>query len=311
MVNEKKHIDRLLPEAREMISCSPEERIRYVQQDRWLPYPEADRLLGKLEDLYNMPDKIRPPSMLIVGDSHCGKSSLVRRFRDMHPPTDGMYEATCPVFYLRSCPPEPDESRLYEEILQELMIPFRYSDKPAKKMEEVRYQFEQIGVRVIILDEIGNTLSGSGLKQRVFMNAIKNIHNNMQRPIVLVGTKEAQYVTSSDRQFESRFIPEQLKRWEDGTHFERFLAKLELTLPFENASFLASRNISKMIYKRAESGCIGDFVDLVTKAAVFAIKSDEGRITAKHIKECDFSPSSRKPPSEKIGNDKAGLQGTG
>lgn len=300
-MGDAQHIERLLPETREMLGKSRKELIEYIRQDRWLPYPAADRLLGKLEALYEMPNKTRPPSILIVGDSHCGKTSLVRRFRDMHPPTDGVYEAACPVFYLPSCPPEPDEELLYEEILKELMIPFRYSDRAEKKFDEVKYQFGQIDVRVIILDEFSNSLSGSGLKQRIFMNAIKSVHNKLQRPIALVGTQEAQFVTESDKQFKSRFKKESLDRWNDDRDFKLFLVRLELTLPFEKPSLLASPKLSKLIFQRAKSGCIGDFVDLISEAAVLAIGSGKNMITAKEIQECDFTPSSLVQPSEKVG----------
>jgi hypothetical protein len=294
------HIGRLLPEARDLLDGSLDERIAYINQDRWIPYPKAERVLAKLEAFYDMPDKIRPPSMLLVGDSHCGKTSLVRRFCDLHPPTDGVFEVACPVFYLPACPAEPDEGRLYDEILKELMVPFRYSDKPPKKFEEVKYQFEQIGVKVIIFDEISHAISGSALKQRVFLNAIKNIHTLLKRPIVLVGTHDAQYAASSDRQFESRFKLEELKRWEEDNDYRRFLARLELTLPFTQASLLASPELSKLIYKRAESRCIGDLVDLVTAAAVFATNTDKQKITAKEIEKCDFKPSYLSQPSESV-----------
>ena len=288
------HVAKLFPEARAMLERGPEEKIRFIREDRWLPYPAADRLLDKLESLFNMPEKVRAPSMLIVGDSHCGKSCLVRRFQDRHPKTDGLYEVACPVYYLHSCPPEPDEHRLYEEILQDLKVPFRYSDRPSKKLDEVRYQFEQIGVRMIILDEMSNALSGSTNKQRVFMNAIKNLHNAVQRPVVLVGTMEAEYVTHSDRQFQSRFKTETLNRWNYGVEFQRFLAKLELTLPFKESSLLASGELSRQIFDRAESGCIGDFVELVSEAAVLAIKKQSEKITVREINDCDFSPSSQR-----------------
>lgn len=302
MALDKKHISRLLPEAREMLERSKKDRIYYIQQDRWLPYPAAERILEKLELMLSMPPKIRPPSLLICGDSHCGKSSLVRHFRDLHPPTDGVYEAACPVYYLETCPSEPDEGRLYEEILKDIMIPFRYSDKPAKKMDEVFYQFGQMEVSMIILDEIGNTLSGSGLKQRVFMNSIKTLHNKLKRPIVLVGTMEAQYVTNSDAQFASRFKTETLTRWEYDRDFQKFVAKMELTLPLSESSRLASPELSKMIFDRADSGCIGDFVDLVGAAAILAIKKGSEKITKEEILECNFTPSSkRQPPADRDG----------
>lgn len=299
---DEKHIARLIPEVREMLEKSPEEKIFYIQKDRWIPYPRADQILDKLELLLSMPDKTRAPSMLITGDSHCGKSSLVKHFRDLHPPTDDMYEATCPVYYLENCPPEPDEGRLYDEILKDLMIAFRYNDKPAKKMDEVLYQFKEIKVKMIMLDEIGHSISGSPLKQRVFMNSIKSMHNRMHRPIILVGTMEAQYATGSDAQFASRFKTELLPRWEFNDDFLRFLVRLELTLPFRKSSVLADPKLSKLIYDRAESGCIGDYVDLVSAAAIMAIKAGAERITGKEIKECNFTPSSKKqPPAETTG----------
>lgn len=297
-MSDDKHIARLLMDAREMLDKSLDERIRYIREDRWLPYPGADHLLGKLEELYKMPNKIRSPSMLIVGDSHCGKSSLVRCFRDRYPANDGIFEAACPVYYLHSCPPEPHEGRLYDEILKDLMVPFRYSDPPAKKLDEVKYHFEQISVRIIILDEMSNALSGSINRQRVFMNAIKNLHNAMKRPIVLVGTHEAEFVTSTDRQFQSRFKVQTLNRWNYGTDFQRFLARLELTLPFEKASLLASADLSMKIFDRAKSRCIGDFVDLVTEAAILAINSGKGQISVREIMECDFTPSSKVPDAK-------------
>lgn len=296
-MTDNKHVARLLPAAKALLEASPDERISYINEDRWLPYGQADRLLTRLESLLEMPSKIRQPSMLICGDSHCGKTSLVRHFWDRHPATDGVYDCACPVFYLPSCPPEPDEGRLYDEILTDLGIPFRYSDKPEKKLSEVKYQFEKMGVRMMILDEFANALSGSGIKQRVFMNAIKSLHNDLQIPIVLVGTMEAQYVTSSDTQFASRFKPEILSRWECGPEFQRFLARLELTLPLQQGSFLAAPDVSGLIFDRAESGCIGDFVDLVGQAAIMAIEKGSEKITKKEIKECDFTPSSKRQPS--------------
>lgn len=296
MTKDEPHIARLLPETREALDKSPEDRIYYVQQDRWLPYPRAQQILDKLESLLSMPPKTRAPSFLITGDSHCGKSSLVKHFRDLHPPTDGLDEPACPVYYLESCPPEPDEGRLYESILRDLMIPFRYSDKPAKKMDEALWQFQQIEAKMIILDEIGGLLSGSVLKQRVIMNSIKMLHNKVHVPIILVGASEAQYVTGSDAQFASRFKTVLLPRWEYDIDLQRFLARLELTLPLHKSSMLAGPKLSKLIYDRADSGCIGDFVDLVSKAAIMAIETGSERITEKEIKECDFSASSKRQP---------------
>lgn len=296
------HVDKLITAARDMLDKPLEDKIFYIREDRWLPYPTADRILGKLDALLKMPDKIRPPSMLIVGDSHCGKSSLVRLFRDQNPKTEGMYEAACSVFYLHSCPPIPKEDRLYDEILKELGIPFRYSDAPSKKLDEIKYQFEQMDVKMIILDEISNALGGSASMQRQFVNAIKNLHNTHMRPVVLVGTHEAEFVAAADLQFQSRFKIEALPVWSSGPDFQRFLVRLELTLPFPESSLLADPKMATKIYDRAESGRIGDFVDLVAEAAVLALEKGKDRLSLSDITDCDFVPSINKPKQGERGN---------
>ena len=128
-----KHLESLLPETREMVKKSIEERIMYILEERWIPYPRAQQLLDKLELLLMRPTKTRMPCLLIVGESNNGKSSLVKYFRRNHPPNDGQNvseeqskdHSIYPVFYLESCPPEPDEKRLYDDIFRELMVPFR------------------------------------------------------------------------------------------------------------------------------------------------------------------------------------------
>lgn len=285
----------LLPEAKEALSKSDSERMDFIREERWIPYPRSERLLEKLETLLRMPKKTRMPSMLIVGESHNGKSSLIKQFIERHPPTDGLNDSPYPVFYLESVPPEPDEKRLYDEIFDRLLVPFRYSDPPSKKFAELRYYIDKLGMRMLIFDEIHNALSGSVLKQRVYMNALKNL-NNLHIPVVLVGTLDALYATGTDKQISSRFKPYSLPHWDVDRDYVKFLTSLEVTLPLKKPSNLATRDIATYIYDRAESGCVGDFVDLVSEAAILAIESGSEQITVDELRDCEFIPSTKRSP---------------
>lgn len=294
---DEQHLKKLLPETREVIFKSQEERIEYLKTEKWIPYPKANKILEKLEELRVEPKRSRMPSLLLVGESHNGKTSLVKKFWRDNPPTDGIHSAAYPVFYVQA-PPVPDERRFYDEIFSTLLVPFRHRDDPSQKVEMVQYYFEKIGTQVLVVDEIHNVLSGSIAKQRAFMNALKNLGNRLMLPIVLVGTKDALMATNTDMQISSRFRPMHLPLWRMDGDFVNLLASIELTLPLKNPSPLATKEIAPEIFNLSE-GYIGEIVALVSEAAIVAIETGTEHITMKEIKATGFTaPSKRRAVSE-------------
>ncbi len=288
----QEHLAKLDPETRKQLEKSDEERIRHINTEKFVSYPRADFILKKLEHLINAPKKRKPSCFLIVGESHNGKTSIVGEFESMHPITDGTAGDVMPVLYVLA-PEGPDIKGFYDQIFEEILIPFKRSDSLSQKRKEIHYHFDKLGVRVLIIDEIHNILSGSVSKQKAFMNEIKNLCNKMRLPIVLVGTEQALYATGTDPQISSRFRPIRLDRWELDSDFLSLLASLETTLPLKKPSNIATtREIAEMIYDRSD-GLIGDIVALITEAAILAIESKSEQITLKELKNCGFLPSDR------------------
>lgn len=287
------YLERLIPEARKLVSSSNDERLRFIQIERWTPYPQADHILEKMESLFNAPERYRTASMMLVGEPNNGKTSLVRRFCSLHPKSDGWGdEPPYPVMYAQA-PPVPDERRFYDSILGTLLVPFRHRDAPSEKLASISYYFEKIGTRMLIVDEIHNILSGSPAKQRAFLNALKNLSNQMQLPLVLVGTKEALTMLTTDEQLSSRFRPEKLPKWKEGVNFLNLLANLESTLPLKLSSNLASQELAPVLFDLSE-GIIGEVATLVAAAATIAIKTGSERIGLKEIKAVDILPPSKR-----------------
>lgn len=293
MKSDAGHLERLIPEAREMVSRPDGDRLNFIQIDRWIPYPEADRILGRMENLFNAPERYRTSSMLLVGEPNNGKTSLVRRFCSLHPKSDGWSDdPPYPVMYVQA-PPVPDERRFYDSILGTLLVPFRHRDAPSEKLASISYYFEKIGTRMLIVDEIHNILSGSPAKQRAFLNALKNLSNQMQLPLVLVGTKEALTMLTTDEQLSSRFRPERLPKWVRGVNFLNLLANLESTLPLKLPSNLASPELAPVLFDLSE-GLIGEVAALVSEAAAIAIRSGTERVSVKEIKAASVLPPSKR-----------------
>ena len=252
--------------------------LEFLNRDKWIPYPKAVSILKDLEKMLALPRKLRMPGRLIYGETNNGKSSIVRQFIKQHPPTDGDDAMICPIVYVVV----PEEGRLgdfYGDILYELMAPYANTAKTGKKAELVRYYFEKLGVRMLIVDEIHNILSGTTNKQRSFMIALKNLSNKLHIPIVLVGTKDALIATNTDNQIRNRFRPISLPRWnEKSREYGNLLASIEILLPLKKPSGLATNKLGTEIYDLS-GGYIGEIMELLTSAAELAIESGEERIT--------------------------------
>ena len=84
MSNEISH---LTANAAALLAESDEQRIRSILSRRWVLYPRAKQALDRLSRLLEHPRGTRMPSVAIYGDSGMGKTMIMKRFRDQHPPT--------------------------------------------------------------------------------------------------------------------------------------------------------------------------------------------------------------------------------
>jgi len=97
----------------------------------------------------------------------------------------------------------------------------------------VRVLARQLGVRMLIIDEIHSMLSGTFREQRIFLNALRFLANDLRLPLVCVGTPEAKQALMTDQQLADRFEARELPAWRDDTAFHQFLASFGSSLPLE------------------------------------------------------------------------------
>lgn len=288
-------VEHLSESARAALELSDEERIIRVRKDRWIKYTRAEQILDKLEDLLTYPRTHRTPNLLLVGDTNNGKTMIINRFYNKHPADDNI-EADHILFpvMLIQAPPVPDEGRFYNAILDRYAAPYRLNDRPAKKLFQVMTISRQVGLRMLIIDEIQHIIAGHMSKQRQFLNVIKYLGNELCIPIVGVGTREAHNALQTDPQLANRFEPTQLPKWEIGEEYLRLLASFERALPLKNPSHLKETGMALKLLSMSE-GLIGELSTILKKAATQAIKRKTERIDSKILKLIDWiQPSARK-----------------
>ncbi|NHC06406.1 TniB family NTP-binding protein [Azonexus fungiphilus] len=289
----------LLAKAAAYLVRRDEERITYIRSPRWIGYDSANDILERLEALLVHPKSHRMPNLLIVGDTNNGKTMLVRRFCSRHPPDDNKdgNNINVPVLFVQA-PPIPDEGRFYNAILEQLFAPYKPGDRVDRKQFQAIKLMRQVGLRMLIIDEIHHILAGSFGRQRAFLNVLKFLGNELEIPIVAIGTRDAFRAIQTDPQLANRFDHAALPRWRNDDDFVRLLMTFERMIPLRHPSVLDDPAVVDRIYAMSD-GYIGEISRLLEEAAVAAIKTGKEMIDRQILDSISWvSPSDRRKQPE-------------
>ncbi|MDZ4296866.1 MAG: TniB family NTP-binding protein, partial [Moraxellaceae bacterium] len=162
------------PEFRHVMMLSDKERLDFLQQSRWIGYPNATQIMDTLDKLLEMPTRIRMPNLLIVGEPNNGKTTIVRRFHQLRGIgyVNDESEPVKPVI-IAEAPPSADEKGLYISILERFYAPYKPTDSAARLRYQTIHLMRQCSVRMLVIDEFHSLLTGGAQKQREVMNCIK------------------------------------------------------------------------------------------------------------------------------------------
>ncbi|WP_324673100.1 TniB family NTP-binding protein [Hymenobacter sp. GOD-10R] len=287
-------MDYLHPKAKAIAQLDAAERIRWLWREQWIGYPQGQYVLDKMTRLLQRPPVHRTENFLLVGDSNNGKSTLMREFCQRHKATiveeeDGL---RAPVLMIEA-PPVPEEKRLYNNILYALGAPVRASYHVIKSESQVREHFKQMGVRMLIIDEVHNLLRGNHDKQAKLGTVLKTMTNELHFTFVFVGTEEIWAALRAMDQLGSRFQSVCLPRWQIDEDYLRLLDTFEYRLPLRKASMLSEPKLAMDILAKTE-GLFGEIHNLLCTAAEAAISNGQECITLQLLSNLDWtSPSER------------------
>ncbi len=287
----------LHPSARPSADEDAPTRIGRIRTERWIGYARAEAALAAIDDLLTYPKRTRMPNILLVGPTNNGKTMIVEKFRRSCRMTEAANTdggtAIVPIVKVQM-PAGPDESRLFGAILDALGMPFSPRDRIATKQDAAVRVMRAAGTRLLVIDELHNVLSGTNAQQRRLLNLLRWLGNELQIPLVGVGTAEALRAIRSDDQLANRFEPFALPLWTDDETYRRLLSTLEAILPLRRPSGLAESVLAGKIMSAAE-GVLGEVIAIVTRAAVLAITSGAEAISPRLIDGAGFiRPSERR-----------------
>lgn len=264
---------------RHLVTANNQERIEFLDEPRWVGYAVANKIIDNLVSLMNKPKRPRMFNLLVVGDSNNGKTTLIRHFYDLYgiPFVDSQSDGIRPII-LAEAPPSANEKELYISLLERFYVPYRPTDSVAKLRYQTIHLFREYKVKMLIIDEFHSLLVGTPRLQRQVMNAIKMLCNELQIPIVGVGTKDAIRVLHTDPQHASRFDVAELPTWKLDKDFQKLLFQFQGILPLKKCSNLQSPELATKIHT-ISGGNLGNVHRLLTACAVEAITTGTEQIT--------------------------------
>lgn len=292
--------------AKKALALPINERIAYMQKDRWIKYQRAEAVLHSMERMVRQPPSTRPPCMMVFGAPNNGKTHLIRKFHKDHPPIDDPDDGTVkiPVLLIEDLN-GPDERRLYNSIIETLGFPNKPNDPIAKLEYKAHRILIHYDVRVLLIDEFNTFAHGSPARQRQMLNTLKTLSTRRKISIIGAGTPDAFSLMQLDTQFSSRFTPAPLPIWEMDLSWRSLLASFERVIPLAEPSGLSEPRFAQRVLAESDA-TIGDAWDLLELMAVHAIESGASKLNTDMIATVDWVKPSERVRSAQVKMSRAG-----
>jgi replication-associated recombination protein RarA len=283
-------LSHLAPECQEEARLPAQDRIARIIVERWINYPKAEMALARLHELLDYPQRDRMPCLLLFGATGMGKTKILRKFLREHPP---MFDSRVGVLSARAVcmqmPPEPDERSFYGELLDGLQAPVTGGMTVHQMRRVVRELMRFVGARVLIIDEVHALLASTYRQQRILLNTLRFLANDLRIPLICAGTADAKRALTTDPQLADRFEAVELPRWHNDEAFSRLLASFEAVLPLQKRSDLVAPPMRRLLLERTQ-GITVRIVRLLEALAVEAVRSGKERINPENLTSMTISP---------------------
>ena len=259
-----------------------DDRISLIQSDIWIGFPRAEQVLDRLQSLIEAPRQTRMPGLLVHGASGIGNTMIAPSPSGRHAQeSDPMAGVTHTPLLLLQAPPAPDERRFYLHILAAVGAPATAiavrSQNVASLEVRVIALLRDLGLRMIMIDEVHNLLAGTHREQRRFLNVLRYLSNELEVSLVCFGVSEAVDAIRGDVQLARRLDEHHLPNWRDDSEFSNMIQTLIAAMPLEKKSNLKVKSLRQIL--ALTGGITSRVFSLVKDLAIDAIRSGEECIT--------------------------------
>jgi len=225
----------------------------------------------------------RAPGLAVCAPPGSGKTELSMRV-DRAYPRQQSGEGGLPVMPIVAITMSGayDMRTVYGRVMLTLQVPC--SDKMTKNAREIQvlHLLKRVSCRLLVLDEFQDISKGSERDQNRALDAIKLLMNQLNLPILALGTQEAGRTLQSDAHLAARFRHMALPVWKRDAHFAALLKAIHSELPLRKSSSLTSPDVMKCLITHSK-GILGVIMRLLQDAAIHAIIEGQEYIDVRMI----------------------------
>lgn len=270
------HLD---PKTQAWLELPDLERANRMLIDRFITHERLQPIMDHIDFLRFSPPKSRASGLVVSGLPGSGKTMIARAIERRYPPiaAEGSKAASLPVLTIEMTGAR-EARALYDRILTELGVPDpkRYVGSDRERM--VLKLCRAANLRLLVVDEIQDILTSTARQQRIALDTIKFLMNQLSMPVLALGTAQAPDAMQVDEHLNARFTYRSLPVWKQDVYLVNFLDALERVLPLKQPSQLSSLPITTALL-RLSDGVLDPMMRLITYAAAHAVESGTEQIT--------------------------------
>jgi hypothetical protein len=270
----------LNPTAAAMLAASPQERIEFIETDRWIGYPKAEEVVRMARDLVRAPRTTSPRGALVLGRPGNGKSTIVKRIADEHAPLARVGGGVTSPLVSWEFAPGADLSTFWSDVLLACGTVHDVRDSPRLKKQQAVGALTTKQPRAFLLDEVNEIAKARPQDQKMLVGELKWLSNHFSAPLIMFGTLEAADVVRFDRPLTRRSPDVILETWNGNADLPDLLDVFESILPLPERSYLSDDDMIDGL-KQLHDGTIGSIAVVLRQAAKIAIKAGLDRIDGK------------------------------
>ncbi|MGF0238157.1 TniB family NTP-binding protein [Rhodococcus sp. IEGM1300] len=289
-MSESEHYSHVIPSRRSIVDAEEAVRIRAINEDIWVEYPLAAKILGHVKYMLQLPIKHQSPCLLVHSGGGMGKSALYQRILSLYGfgRNSGATLASMTIRAKHAAGHRIFSDDLIGAVTGNMYRTSRIDD------EKLSAAIVSRDIRGIVLDEVNDMLHANRSDLSRNMKLIKELSGAPYYLIVIaIGTHECNEAINSDRQFARRFSRIELTPWRDEQVLRSFIATYTMTFPLKSPSDVDKPAIVKYLVSESD-GVLDAIVKMLCNAASWAVLEGREEIDLDLIKKGREMPVARK-----------------
>jgi len=239
----------------------------------------------------------RPDCLLIQGETNNGKTTILKRFMQLHPKSIAPDGKMVQLALMIEAPASADEKRLLGRMLQGLGAMGRSATTVGQLETTLDAVIRNIGLKIMLIDEFQHTMVGPITKQIECLNMLKSLTNTFSLPIVCAGVMGVSKSLKFDPQLENRFLHVNLPKLKSSPEFVRLVLSFMRVIPLKREMLQTEFSAFHRRLGLLCDGKIGELHRLIREVGTIAIVSGDERFSIENLKAVEhLSPLVRITP---------------